>query len=108
MVIRRMSHHKPGGLRPVGPPRRTAPLAHALRRPWAVLIARLPGTVAPQCGVGYPAGLRHRLHPNEPLAWPGWCWHPRPRVHPGPEHIMARVLLHLGLIAIHCRTHALV
>src|SRR2546421_11647437 len=74
----------------------------------SVISSRLPCTFEHQFGVGYPAVLRHRMHNNEPLAFPCWFSHPRPIVIPVPDKIIAMVFIHIGLIQIHFRTHDIV
>src|SRR5262245_49056855 len=75
---------------------------------WAVIISRLPCTFKHQCGGGYPAVLRHRMHKNAPLAFPCWFLPPRPIVIPVPDQIIAMVFLHIRLISIPFRTNDLV
>src|SRR5438445_356131 len=74
----------------------------------AVIISRFPCTFEHQFGVGYPAVLRHRMHNNEPLAFPCWFLHPRPIFLPVPDKIIAMVFIHIGLIQIHFRTNDIV
>jgi hypothetical protein len=85
MVRRRLIHQNQRGLRNSGKPWRTAPFAQEFMGPWAVISSRCPCTFTPQCGGGSPAVLRHRLHTNEPLAFPCGFWHPRPISLPVPE-----------------------
>src|SRR5262245_17070987 len=97
-VRKRMIPNNQGVLRHMGKQRLTEPFTKESMMPVAVLISRFPWTCEPQFGVGYPAVLRHRMHNNEPLAFPGWFLYPRSIFLPVPDKIIALVFMHIGLI----------
>src|SRR5262249_12205515 len=93
IVIRRIIHNKQGMVRNVGKQLLTEPFTKKIMIHLAVIISRFPCAFEHQFGVGYPAVLRHRMHNNEPLAFPCWFLHPRPIFLPVPDKIIAMVLL---------------
>ena len=98
MVIRRIIHNNQRVLRDIGKPLLTEPCAQEVMVHLAVIISRFPCTFKHQFGGGYPAVLRHRMHNNEPLAFPCGFLHPRPIFLPVPDKIIAMVFIHIGLI----------
>ena len=108
IVIRRIIHNNQGVLRNVGKQLLTEPFTKEIMIHLAVIISRFPCTFEHQFGVGYPAVLRHRMHNNEPLAFPCWFLYPRPIFLPVPDKIIAMVFIYIGLIQIHFRTNDIV
>jgi len=98
IVIRRIIHNNQGILRNIGKQLLTEPFAKEFMVHLAVIISRFPCTFKHQFGGGYPAVLRHRMHNNEPLAFPCGFLHPRPIFLPVPDKIIAMVFIHIGLI----------